>query len=481
MLSWTNTAPQDGKDTLDCHFSHLKRARLKFVRHRGDIETPADIVKALSTVASTTAGTTMALVKTAAPKNVGMKGRVVKVLGARTVHCYIYPKATAKIPRPCPVVCQHNGLVGAGRTETVAMSGRQARLQSFLERTKWRSTEPAVLVSSASARPIKKDSAKEALAKGTKKTKAAPVKKSNECCARKNKPKTTEWKLAVARTARKWSQKTKATVDDEHKRALNRVPTDPAVTVLPVGDRGWGKVFVLPRVQLPEVVLSQLRSLFKATKISAESAAAEVHRSHPGNVAVKYHCTAARVKTFFAQLTKAKKQNVDLDLVGLYTELEGYASESCASLQRQLQSRDLKTAGRKAVLISRLERNDERKSTIADYAPGKIPGSGSKSVAEIKVALLAANLPTRGIKNVLVQRLDDHNDALAAQTADSNMLAAPDDGASDPLPDTSMLERDETDESRDVAANRVVVDADVEDPELDPGDFDGVDQEDLLS
>jgi hypothetical protein len=62
------------------------------------------------------------------------------------------------------------------------------------------------------------------------------------------------------------------------------------------------------------------------------------------------------------------------------------------------------------------------------------------------------------------------------------MLAAPDDGASDPLPDTSMLERDETDESRDIAANRVVVDADVEDPELDPGDFDdGVDQEDLLS
>jgi hypothetical protein len=155
-------------------------------------------------------------------------------------------------------------------------------------------------------------------------------------------------------------------------------------------------------VQLPEVVLSQLRSLFKATKISAESAAAEVHRSHPGNVAVKCHCAAARVKTFFAQLTKAKKQNVDLDLVGLYTELEGYASGSCASLQRQLQSRDLKTTGRKAVLISRLERNDERKSTIADYAPGKTPGSESKSVAEIKVALLAANLPTSGVKNVLV-------------------------------------------------------------------------------
>jgi hypothetical protein len=52
LHSWTNTAPQDGKDTLDCHFSFLKKARQKYVRHQGDIETPEDIVKALSTAAS---------------------------------------------------------------------------------------------------------------------------------------------------------------------------------------------------------------------------------------------------------------------------------------------------------------------------------------------------------------------------------------------------------------------------------------------
>jgi hypothetical protein len=82
------------------------------------------------------------------------------------------------------------------------MPGRQARPQLFLERAKWRSAEPAVLVSSASARPIKKDNAKEALAEAAKKTKAAPV-RTKAAPVRKNKPKTAQSELAVARAVRK--------------------------------------------------------------------------------------------------------------------------------------------------------------------------------------------------------------------------------------------------------------------------------------
>lgn len=481
VLSWTNSAPQDGKDTLDCHFSYLKKARMKFVRHRGDIETPADIVKALSAETSTVAGTTIALVNTATKKNIGMKGKVVKCLGARTVHCYEYPKATTEVPLPCPVIRQHNNLTGAGRQETVSMVGRQARLLPFLMKTKWRSTKPSVLSVSSTAKLPRKDSTKDNLARMAKKTMAVPVKVSK---SKREKPKPTEWKLAIARFVSAWSNKTKAAVDLKHNRALNCVPTDPAVTELPVGHKGWGKVFVLPRVQLSEAVLAQLRTLYKASKISPEAAAAQVHRSHPGNVAVKYYCTAARVKTFFAQLTKARKKNVDLELVGLYTELEGYASESCAALQRELESRNLKTTGKKATLIHRLERSDEGKSAVVDFAPGKVPGNGSKTVAELKVALLAVNLSTTGVKRDLVRRLDDYHESIAKAgiVGEPNVIAGPHDGASDPLPENSPQDRDETDELADIAINRTTNDGEVEaDPDLDPDHFDGVDQEDLLS
>ena len=199
--SWSNTAPQDGKDTLDCHFSFLKKARQKFVRHCGDIETPADIVKALSTVASTTAGTTIALGDTLTDKNLAMKGKVVRQLGSRTVHHYEYPKPTAAVPLPPLVVRQHNGLVGAGRQEEIPLQGRSARMPKFLATSKWTSTKPRVIVSSYSTRQVKKDSDKVARIKAKKKVAAKPVRNS------KTKFKTTEWKLAIAHAVVRWSQK----------------------------------------------------------------------------------------------------------------------------------------------------------------------------------------------------------------------------------------------------------------------------------
>ena len=276
--------------------------------------------------------------------------------------------------------------------------------------------------------------------------------------------------------------KTKANVDGKHVAVMSTLPTDPAVTALPVGDRDWGKVLALPRIQLPEVVLVQLRELYQASKISPESAAAEVHRSHPGNVAMKYHCTPARVKTFFAQLTKARKQIVDLDMVGLYTELEGRAAESNASLQRELEAKGLKTSGKKSVLIARLERSDDGIVDVADYAPGKLPGNSSKKVAELKVALAAAGQRTTGGKQILVERLDKHQAAISASghAADATVAANGGCESQATIVDSNPEDRDEIDELTELAIDHSDDLAEAEDPELEPDDFDGADQEDLL-
>jgi len=117
----------------------------------GDIETPADIVKALSFEAATTAGTTIALVNTMETKQTAMKGKVVKHLGARTVHNYEYPRATSTNPVPAPIVRQHNGMTGAGRQEIVSMTGKQNRLEPFLRGTSWKGTLPKAVTAPAVA------------------------------------------------------------------------------------------------------------------------------------------------------------------------------------------------------------------------------------------------------------------------------------------------------------------------------------------
>ena len=261
---------------------------------------------------------------------------------------------------------------------------------------------------------------------------------------------------------------------------MQTVPADAAVTNLPVGDRGWGKAFALPRITLPEEVLDQLRKLYVASKISPEAAAAEVHRTHPGNVRVKYHCTSARVKTFFAQLTKAKKQNKPLDQVGLHTDLDGRAAESNESLQRELQARGLKTSGKKSLLVERLNRSDENKSLISDYNPSKLPGNGSKTVAALKAALARYGLNKSGVKNVLVRRLHDHETKLAANAAATDAQEGADAG-SDELVDTVEGDEDEADQLTEVACDAGGDDNDDDPPEdLLPDEYDGVDQEDLL-
>ena len=317
---------------------------------------------------------------------------------------------------------------------------------------------------------------KEIRVKAEKKAAAKPVRTTRK------RLKTTEWKLAVARAVVDWSQQTKATVDAKHVAVMSTLPSDPAITALPVGGRGWGKVFCLPRIQLPEVVLTQLRKLYKATKISPEAAAAEVHRQHLGNVAVKYHCTPARVKSFFAQLTKAKKKNMNLDEVGLYTELEGRAAESNASLQRELEAKGLKTSGKKSVLIARLERSDDGKATIADYAPGKLPGNSGKNVAGLRVALGAVGLQITGNKKALVVRLDKYEAEVAAKAHEADSVLSSNGGEE---PDngnlnSSVEDRDENDELTELAIDQSFDLTELEDAELEPDDFDGADQEDLL-
>ena len=87
-------------------------------------------------------------------------------------------------------------------------------------------------------------------------------------------------------------------------------------------------------------------------------------------------------------------------------------------------------------------------------------------------------------KKDLVQRLDEYQNRFAKANAvgESFIIAGPNDGASDPLPETSVQNRNETDELADITNQRILNDAEVEEkPDLDPDDFDGVDQEDLLS
>ena len=133
-------------------------------------------------------------------------------------------------------------------------------------------------------------------------------------------------------------------------------------------------------------------------------------------------------------------------------------------------------------MISRLERSDEEKSTIADYAPGKLPGNGSKKVAELKVALSAANLSTKGVKKDLVARLDNHHARIANASAvgDHNVVVGANDGAGDALPECNEQDRDEIDELADIAIDRAQEDVEEDDPDLDPEGYDGVDQEELL-
>ena len=330
-------------------------------------------------------------------------------------------------------------------------------------------------MSSSTEKQVKKDSVKEADKKLAKKT--APILTK---VSRNTKLKCTEWRLAVARAVLTWSKSTKASVDEAHDEVMQTVACDEAVTNLPVGDRGWGKAFALPRITLPEDVLSQLRSLYVASKISPEAAAAEVHRTHPGNVRVKYHCTSARVKTFFAQLTKAKKQNKDLDQVGLHTDLEGRAAESNASLMRELEERGLKTSGKKSVLVERLDRSDESKSLISDYNPDKLPGNGSMTVADLKASLGRAGLSKAGVKKTLVLRLNLHDEKMAMKAAASEKAGASETG-SDDLVDTAEGEEDEGDQLAAVACDTAGNKDDDDVPEtLLPEDFDGVDNEDQI-
>jgi len=173
---------------------------------------------------------------------------------------------------------------------------------------------------------------------------------------------------------------------------------------------------------------------------------------------------------------------MNLDEVGLYTELEGRAAESNASLQRELEAKGLKTSGKKSVLIARLERSDDGKATIADYAPGKLPGNSGKNVAGLRVALGAVGLQITGNKKALVVRLDKYEAEVAAKAHEADSVLSSNGGEE---PDngnlnSSVEDRDENDELTELAIDQSFDLTELEDAELEPDDFDGADQEDLL-
>ena len=175
-------------------FLPASRASKKYVSLIGDIETPAGIVKALSFEAATTAGTTIALVNTMETKQTAMKGKVVKHLGARTVHNYEYPRATSTNPVPAPIVRQHNGITGAGRQEIVSMTGKQNRLEPFLRETSWKGTLPkAVTAPAVAPKESKKDALKDEQAKKERRSKP-----KKEKVGLNKKKSSSEWRLSVA-------------------------------------------------------------------------------------------------------------------------------------------------------------------------------------------------------------------------------------------------------------------------------------------
>ena len=97
--------------------------------------------------------------------------------------------------------------------------------------------------------------------------------------------------------------------------------------------------------------------------------------------------------------------------------------------------------------------------------------------------MLKVGLSSKGIRKTLAERLDNYYEREATKDAasDNDVLADPNEGASDPLPESDVHERDETDDLQNIECSGVLGDIETNDPVLEPGDFDGVDQEELIS
>ena len=110
-----------------------------------------------------------------------------------------------------------------------------------------------------------------------------------------------------------------------------------------------------------------------------------------------------------------------------------------------------------------------------------MPGNGSKSVAELKAALGQAGMSVKGVKKTLVKRLDAHDKAQSEASVIREEAGLTDRG-SDDLVDTEETHEDEADQlaamSGDITTND---DGDDVPEDLMPDDYDGLDQEDLLS
>ena len=156
---------------------------------------------------------------------------------------------------------------------------------------------------------------------------------------------------------------------------------------------------------------------------------------------------------------------MDLNAVGLYTELEGWATESCTSLQRELRERGLNISGVKAVLIQRLERNDAGASTTAD----KAKTAKAHTAAGLRSLLGAVGLSVSGNKEDLLLRWANHEKSLTVVEVDTGGLDLQD-GVADEL---DMLEHLNNEDVADGSDNEA-------DPELLlPDDMDGVDHENM--
>ena len=89
---------------------------------------------------------------------------------------------------------------------------------------------------------------------------------------------------------------------------------------------------------------------------------------------------------------------------------------------------------------------------------------------------------TTGGKQILVERLDKHQAAIAASSHAVDVTVVANGGGESQAStvDSNPEDRDEIDELTELAIDQSDDLAEAEDPELEPDGFDGADQEDLL-
>jgi hypothetical protein len=194
-----------------------------------------------------------------------------------------------------------------------------------------------------------------------------------------------------------------------------------------VGARGWALKFQLKYRGFSFHTLGKLRALFSASKISAASAASEVHALNPSNPLVMFHVTEGRVKNFFGKLASAKKAKIDLSLVTDQTEMEGRMSDSKASLKAECDRCGLKKGGKKEELVARLARHDVGAALESDQTAAALLGKyGAFKVQELAAEVESRNKTRTGknaiathpqTKKSLINRLEKDDGQLAIRAA----------------------------------------------------------------